>query len=774
MRQRWAKKAEKHSLETGAIEIESGDEAAASGQQFAEPSDGISFGGSAEGSNSGFSWCVLEPSGSFLADSQSGVPGFDDFDFDFQSPEGKGESDRVEARKRKSSVQIVDDATDVPLPVENSVSSSAATRRVSDLALRSTNLQQFKFPWEKGRLGRVFGSDSLVSVRPPVIEPTGYNPVSLNVQVSDNAKLTPTIKVREVAEGAATFTAVVKKIPEMNYMDERRQKRSRAIKLWWDLLATAPEASEIGRKALAEAPEDQLAPYACEVLDACFGLKSPGTLLKRFYSLKSYHDWCIAFRTAEWLPMTEPMAWEYVRWLKSESAPATKAASFMEFCRFCWFVVGVDGASLVQSSFRIKGASNQMRAAKRPWRPADLLSVEEVLKLHEILESEERHVVDRVFCGHMLHLLYGRARWSDLLATKHLYMDQDKCYLEVQTQVHKGAKAADTKSRLLPVVTPCLGISKRNWAEIYMQLRERCCLTPPMESEWHMLPAPLDDTGENWSTRYLTSEEGSEFLRLALGQAKTMQRRVSTHSLKSTAISWTSKYGVGLETRAILSRHATSLSNPTVLYSRDIIPAAMREFDKVLTDIREQWFQPDRTRSGMITPRTAMASTPKGFFARAMNAGGVLHVPEAAPVTPGLDLKLGWEDRVEDEQSLPASPSLLEGEKPLPASPALWEAGQDVSAAEDVRDVNCLEDSETSEEASEESSSSESEDDSKSVVHQLAPSKQPTSGYFINDKSSVIHCLRSGDVFRCGRKRAMYYAHIHELNGMRCSRCFNL
>ena len=56
-----------------------------------------------------------------------------------------------------------------------------------------------------------------------------------------------------------------------------------------------------------------------------------------------------------------------------------------------------------------------------------------------------------------------------------------------------------------------------------------------------------------------------------MGQAKTAQRRVSTHSLKSTAISWARKFGLDLEARAILARRATSLSNPTVLYSRDII-----------------------------------------------------------------------------------------------------------------------------------------------------------------------------------------------------------
>ena len=67
--------------------------------------------------------------------------------------------------------------------------------------------------------------------------------------------------------------------------------------LWWDLLATVIDASEIGRKASAEAPADHLDSYGKEILDACFGLKSPGTFLKRYYSLKSFHDWCVQFKT---------------------------------------------------------------------------------------------------------------------------------------------------------------------------------------------------------------------------------------------------------------------------------------------------------------------------------------------------------------------------------------------------------------------------------------------------------------------------------------------
>lgn len=100
----------------------------------------------------------------------------------------------------------------------------------------------------------------------------------------------------------------------------------------------------------------------------------------------------------------------------------------------------------------------------------------------------------------------------------------------------------------------------------------------------------------------------------------------------------------------------------------------------------------------------------------------------------------------------------------------------EVQANEPESQEAAMEYSETSEEDSEESSSSEDEsnDDSKPASSREETPQILTSGYFVNEKSSVIHCLRSEDVFRCGRKRTIYYAHIRELNRMRCSRCFNL
>ena len=81
-----------------------------------------------------------------------------------------------------------------------------------------------------------------------------------------------------------------------------------------------------------------------------------------------------------------------------------------------------------------------------------------------------------------------------------------------------------------------------------------------MEDPEHMMPAPLDESGKCWRKRYLTSEEGAEFLRVILGVPKKSGRRISSHSLKSTTMSWASKFGLSLEIRAILSRHATAIA----------------------------------------------------------------------------------------------------------------------------------------------------------------------------------------------------------------------
>lgn len=103
------------------------------------------------GSPSGFSLVDLER-GTTAQDDVLFTGRFSDGFYQRSEPEGNVAT-ADDSKRRKTVVQVVDDSTDLPLPTDEGVSTSAATRRVSDLALRATNVKQFKF------LGRKAGWD---------------------------------------------------------------------------------------------------------------------------------------------------------------------------------------------------------------------------------------------------------------------------------------------------------------------------------------------------------------------------------------------------------------------------------------------------------------------------------------------------------------------------------------------------------------------------------------------------------------------------------------
>lgn len=70
----------------------------------------------------------------------------------------------------------------------------------------------------------------------------------------------------------------------------------------------------------------------------------------------------------------------------------------------------------------------------------------------------------------------------------------------------------------------------------------------------------------------------------------------------------------------------------------------------------------------------------------------------------------------------------------------------------------------------EESSSSSSEGGGLVKTHPILESGQ----HYVNNKSAVLHCVTGNERFRCGRKITSGYTIVKELNGIRCSRCYNV
>ena len=503
------------------------------------------------------------------------------------------------------------------LDVEDvSAASGSADKQVSNagpsglghLALKSADMVQFKFPWEKGSLAKIFMNEPVVSVPVPKIQPGRHANFRLTLEVGEGAKAAPVINLDMKTRDSNFFAGVVKSASDMSYKQERAKKRMEAIEEWWYLLSTSLCNSTVGNQVLAETFGGDAKEVGCKILDACFSLKSPGTLRKRLAGLKGYYVWHGNNAAGDWLPMSERGAWLYVNHLKQSKAPATTASTFMESCRFAWFILGVSGAGSIESSLRVKGMSAQLKVNKRAWCPADVLKLSEVKRMHQLLFDESAHIIDRVFVGHCLHLMYGRCRWSDMLAVQNAFVDDHGQFFELETQVHKSARSADTKTQLMPIVSPCLGVVDEPWVPTYLEVRKRCGLDLPMEDATHMLPAPADSSGTTWHGRYLTSEEGSDFLRAILNVPKKSGRRISSHSLKSTTISWASKFGIPMESRAILARH-------TVLYSRDLQTPVLREYTAMLAAVKAGGFVPDASRSGMVHPEKVpqMPGTPSNL-----------------------------------------------------------------------------------------------------------------------------------------------------------------
>jgi len=116
----------------------------------------------------------------------------------------------------------------------------------------------------------------------------------------------------------------------------------------------------------------------------------------------------------------------------------------------------------------------------------------------------------------------------------------------------------------------------------------------------------------SFGTMPLTAGEASKWLRSLLGlkyDVNDSHSKISSHSLKRTLLSWCSKYGMPREDRAILGYHVQPGVSTLMHYSRDEQAAPLRKAHAMLDDIRSGLFDPDNTRSGMLSkPRISGSS----------------------------------------------------------------------------------------------------------------------------------------------------------------------
>ena len=267
---------------------------------------------------------------------------------------------------------------------------------------------------------------------------------------------------------------------------------------------------------------------------------------------------------------------------------------------FANFHFGLDGASSVLSSGRVKGCAQKHFAEKRKLVQRPPLMAEQVMALEAIVLDTARTDVDRLGAGFFLTLVYGRLRYSDAQQVSNLVLDMPnprQGFLEGVAGRTKTSISLERKCRFLPIAIPTLGLLDDPWIPVWMELRYKHFGEARGDDRYPLLPNP--STGNTWSKIPLSVGAGSQWLRALLsGCPHPSPVQLGTHSCKATLLSWAAKWSMPHGPRRILGYHSEGRDRSMLTYSRDGMAGPLRLLVKMLDDVRSGRFAPDSTRSG--------------------------------------------------------------------------------------------------------------------------------------------------------------------------------
>eukprot|EP00435_Cladocopium_sp_Y103_P074571 s4_g49.t1 len=304
--------------------------------------------------------------------------------------------DTCEPRESASdeSVEIVEPEADI-------VSEQQEEVQVSDVVapqqtwneMVASSFAQFRavptellFPWETGPMAAVFNFDADplpqcpgLAEMPPVEEESPA--VSLQHQLS-----------RFLMPEDAKYMHAVKSIQDMSYFEGKAEQLDLACGQWLRILSVSWSSSGVGPQLATALQKDSTGVEACVILKACFGVKSPSTLLKRAGAFKKFFTWyeksmvCREMNQFP-LPLDESVVWEYFLHLKKQrerdARGYTIPSSFLEAVRFAKFTLDLSGTDAILGSGRLLGFSALEKKAKGPTIQAPGLEPEHIRRLHE-------------------------------------------------------------------------------------------------------------------------------------------------------------------------------------------------------------------------------------------------------------------------------------------------------------------------------------------------------------------------------------------------------
>ena len=464
-------------------------------------------------------------------------------------------------------------------------------------AWNSLATEQVEPVWNTGFWKCIFGNDTLGDAlqqqfkRPmPVGDLAGEEPGELDKRQ----------KISELSVDVPLFQSCVKSTDDLSWPEKRDALLQKALKHWLVLaLSWKQEIEFVLCLHGCDSTNSQLI-----MLGDVFRGKAPSTLSKRANSMqllcKMLGDFGLSF------PCEESALYRVLCDLRSGGAPPSRGKGILEAIALVRYTMGILECDPLLKGRRCWGAATSDEPVSRT--QASPLQVEELEKLHYLLEHDADKW-NRLFCGTVLFMVYARARWSDAQHAVKILFDRDGGdlhYVEVLTGHHKTMRALQHRHQFLPLIAPAVGVTNQNWAALWEAVRTE--LGVNMELGCPLLPSPLE-TGA-LGRRALDSQEAGKWLRalLKLSPEAVADRKISSHSLKCTMLSFLAKRGVDMTDRLLLGYH-TSPFKMGLTYSRDGMARLLIILNGMLAEIRSGTFKPDCTRSGrLVKPTQSSAS----------------------------------------------------------------------------------------------------------------------------------------------------------------------
>ena len=519
------------------------------------------------------------------------------FDLTLESPTGSNPFEAQQVSRNSAVVAL--GASQVPRgPV---ISESSFEQLLSHAYLGTRGPLTVKMPCERGVFKKIFQKPA-----------SGIQHVFQQPRVWVNYNLDSVAETLEDLRGStvsqpelvgAFFEHALTAVSDMSFQQQRTSLLETAVEKWFCIIRVNMLASSTGRDIISFGNMDDQKRGAFETIEAVIGIRSRTTAITRANSLLKFLRWRAECSDNDGRPFEEQEAWQYLRELRETGAAPTKGSSFLSACAYAFHVFGFNGLESICNSKRLRGLADLMHAVKAPLKQALVLTVRQVLMLHELLDATECNVVDRAVAAYLLIALYGRYRHSDLQNIEDVFIDlgPEGGYLELTTRTHKTSRTVSQKSRLLPVVLPAIGVQGREWITAAKMAFESYGL----RLEGHIggpLFRPPGVNGDSHCKRGLTSQEVSRFLRIMLGEKMAQNKesgpKLSSHSLKATVLSWAAKAGMAAQDKSILGRHVSAYADSSAVYARDLSIGAVSRLQDVIAQIHRGEFLPDAPRSG--------------------------------------------------------------------------------------------------------------------------------------------------------------------------------